>query len=288
MNKLKITDVRALPGDAAFLIDDGHTALLYDTGFGFTGNQIAAKIKDALNGRSLDCILLTHSHYDHALGSATIAKHFPGVKVVAAEYTRQIFEKPTARAAMLELDRKAALRYGVADYETPDDSLRVDIAVTDGQMLTCGTIALTVVALPGHTKCSIGFYLSEQKLLLGTETLGVCFGKGTYLPSFLVGYEMTLSSFQKAKALDIEGILLPHYGLVGTAEAKAYLQKSEEVTVYTANKVQELLKAGHSEQEILDYFTERFYLPHVAPVYPRDAFLLNTSIMIRLVSKERS
>ena len=35
MNKLSITDVRIHPGDSAFLLDDGQTAILYDTGFGF-------------------------------------------------------------------------------------------------------------------------------------------------------------------------------------------------------------------------------------------------------------
>lgn len=36
MGDLAITDVRTLPGDSGFLIDDGKTAVLYDTGFGFT------------------------------------------------------------------------------------------------------------------------------------------------------------------------------------------------------------------------------------------------------------
>jgi hypothetical protein len=34
---MKITDVRVLPGDSGFLIDDGKTSILYDTGFAFTG-----------------------------------------------------------------------------------------------------------------------------------------------------------------------------------------------------------------------------------------------------------
>ena len=42
---IKITDVRCLKGDAAFLLDDGKTSILYDTGFGFTGYKIAENIK---------------------------------------------------------------------------------------------------------------------------------------------------------------------------------------------------------------------------------------------------
>ena len=45
---IKITDVREQKGDSAFLLDDGKTAILYDSGFAFTGNAVAEKIKKAL------------------------------------------------------------------------------------------------------------------------------------------------------------------------------------------------------------------------------------------------
>lgn len=43
MKHLTITDVRICPGDSGFLIDDGNTAILYDTGFGFTASQMAKR-----------------------------------------------------------------------------------------------------------------------------------------------------------------------------------------------------------------------------------------------------
>ena len=93
MKELKITDVRVNPGDASFLIDDGETAILYDTGFAFTGFGVAENIKKILGERSLDYIFLTHSHYDHALGSVYAKKYWPEAKVVAGEYAAKIFQK---------------------------------------------------------------------------------------------------------------------------------------------------------------------------------------------------
>lgn len=286
MNTLKITDVRALPGDSAFLIDDGKTAILYDTGFAFTGFKVAENIKSALGTRPLDYIFLTHSHYDHALGSAYVLKHYPEARVVAGEYAAKIFAKPTARAAMRELDRKFAEKNGVTDYEDLIDTLRVDIAVSDGDTVTCGDMTFTVVALPGHTKCSVGFYLGEKKLLLGSETLGVYFGEGTYLPSCLVGFSMTFDSFKKAKSLDIVSLLLPHYGVVGGEEARVYLARSEEVTRDTAAKIKELLLSGATRDEVVAFIEKTTYKDHVRPTYPEDAFRLNTGIMVELVRKE--
>ena len=74
---IKVTDVRCQKGDAAFLLDDGKTAVLYDTGFGFTGYNVADNIKKVLGDRPLDYIFLTHSHYDHALGAPYVVRAYP-------------------------------------------------------------------------------------------------------------------------------------------------------------------------------------------------------------------
>ena len=48
MHDIKVTDVRPLGGDSAFLLDDGKTSILYDSGFAFTGYQTAENIKKVL------------------------------------------------------------------------------------------------------------------------------------------------------------------------------------------------------------------------------------------------
>lgn len=286
MKQLRITDVRVLPGDSAFLIDDGKTSVLYDTGFAFTGYKIAENIKKALGERTLDYIFLTHSHYDHALGSVYVLKHYPNARVVAGEYAKKIFAKPTARALMRELDGKFARKCGVSEYEDLIDDLKVDIAVNDGDVVECGDMRFTAIALPGHTKCSVGFYLAENKLLLGSETLGVYFGDNTYLPSYLVGYAMALESFQKAKRLDINSILIPHFGVVEREEAAVYLENSEKESVAAAELIRSMLLAGVSKEDVAKRFAEAVYKENVSPTYPIDAFELNTRIMIDLIEKE--
>ncbi|MBQ8353271.1 MAG: hypothetical protein IJX32_01920 [Spirochaetaceae bacterium] len=39
INNVKIIDMRVVPGDSGFLLDDGETSILYDTGFAFTGDK---------------------------------------------------------------------------------------------------------------------------------------------------------------------------------------------------------------------------------------------------------
>lgn len=286
MIPLTITDVRSHPGDSAFLIDDGFTAVLYDTGFGFTGYAVADNVRRVLGDRPLDYILLTHSHYDHALGSAYLRRRYPDVQVVAGAYADKIFRKPTARAVMRDLDRKAAASCGVAEYEDLIDDLRADITVTDGDAVQCGGMRFTAVELPGHTKCSVGYYLEENRLLLASESLGVYGGNGIYLPSFLVGYRMTLDSIRKADALEIEQMVIPHFGSVSGEEARDYLANGEKTARQCAQMILDQLALGKTTEEILEYLTDVLYTEAVRPGYPFAAFRMNTEIMINLIRKE--
>lgn len=286
MQKITITDVRVNKGDSAFVIDDGKTAIMYDSGFAFTGYGVADNIKKILGDRKLDYIFLTHSHYDHALGSVYALKYWPEAKVVAGEYATKIFAKPTAKAVMRDLDNKFAKTCGVDSYEDLIDDLKVDIPVADGDEIVAGDMTFTAINLPGHTKCSIGYYCKERKLLLACESIGVYNGEDDVLPIYLVGYQMALDSIKRVKTLDIEAILVPHFGVLEGEEAKLYLEKAEKSAKNTAEWILSSLKNNISKEEIEDSFIEKVYHGYIKEIYPIDALRLNTSIMINLIERE--
>ncbi len=283
---IQITDVRVLPGDSAFLLDDGQTSILYDSGFAFTGYGVADKIKEVLGTRKLDYIFLTHSHYDHALGSVYVAKRFPQVKIVAGEYATGIFAKDSAKRVMRDLDQKFACKSGVDKYEDLIEELRVDIPVYDGDTIQAGNMLFRVINLPGHTKCSVGFYLPSEKLFLGTETIGVYDGEGGVVPSYLVGYAMTLASISRVQELEIDNILIPHYGVLNKDDTAKYLSVARKAAVETKEFICDNLCKGKSNQEIIELMKVRFWHGYIKTIYPVDAMELNSNIMIELIRRE--
>lgn len=286
MEKIKIYDVRVHPGDSAFLIDDGKTAIMYDSGFGFTGYDVADKIEKILGNRKLDFIFLTHSHYDHALGSVYALEKWPEAKVVAGEYAAKIFAKPTAKAVMRDLDRKFADTCGVGEYEDLIDNLKVDIPVSDGDKIIAGEMEFVAVNLPGHTKCSVGYYCAAEKLLLGSETVGVFNGEDDVIPSYLVGYRMAMDSIEKLGDFEICNVLVPHFGLLEGEKARLYFEKAKISNEKITEKIVEMLKAGKSKEQIAEAYKEEYYHGYIKKIYPIDAMELNTGIMINLIEKE--
>ncbi len=286
MLDIKVTDVRVNKGDSAFLLETKNTAILYDTGFGFTGFGVAENIKKVLGKRPLDYIFLTHSHYDHALGSAYILRHYPNAKVVAGSYAADIFKRDGAKRVMKELDRKFADQCGYPEYEFLGDELRVDIPCEDGDKIKAGDLEFEVINFPGHTKCSVGFYCEEKKLLLSTETLGVFDGESTILPSCLVGYKMTLDSIKKAEKLEIKYLLAPHFGILNEEQTKFFVKNMRAGTEKIVGEMLKMLKDGKTSEEIYQNFKEKYWHGYIKEIYPLDAMKLNTEIMINLIKKE--
>ena len=283
---IKVTDVRCQKGDAAFLIDDGKTSILYDTGFGFTGYAVAENIKKVLGERPLDYIFLTHSHYDHALGSAYVLRNFPNVKVVAGTYAADVFKRDGAKRVMKELDSKFAKQCGVTDYEFLGDELRVDIPVDDGDIVKAGDMEFEVISLPGHTRCCVAFYSAKEGLLLSNETLGVYDGDTTIMPVFLVSFSDALSSIEKMEARKITSIVAPHLGLLNQDQTEFFLGNMKSAAQNTADHFLDSIKNGLCDDEIIEQYKQKYWHGYIKEIYPEDAMTLNTSIMIRLIKKE--
>lgn len=286
MDRIKVMDMRCNKGDSAFLIDDGKTSVLYDTGFGFTGFEVAKNIKTVLGERKLDYIFLTHSHYDHALGSAYILRYYPTARVVAGSYATGIFQREGAKRTMREMDAKFAEKCGVKDYQFLGDELRVDISVNEGDVIQAGDMCFEVIDLPGHTRCSIGFICKERGLLLSSETLGVYDGEKRIVPLYLVSYSAAVSSIEKVKKLDIKRILAPHYGILNEEQTKYFLDNMKSASENAAQNILKSLKSGKNSNEIISDFKAEFWHGYIKEIYPEDAIDLNTSIMIELIRKE--
>ena len=255
-------------------------------GFGFTGYEVAENIKKVLGERQLDYIFLTHSHYDHALGSAYVLRHFPNAKVVAGTYAADVFKRDGAKRVMKELDSKFAKTCGVAEYEFLGDELRVDIPVDDRDIVKAGDMEFEVISLPGHTRCCVAFYCAKEGLLLSCETLGVYDGDTTMMPIFLVSFSDTIASIERIEKYNVISIVAPHLGLLDKTQTEFYFRNMKSAAQNIAQNFIDSIKNGLSEEEIVEQFKNKYWHGYVKEIYPEDALKLNTTIMIRLIKKE--
>lgn len=278
-----VTPVRG--GDAFLFVYDDVT-FLFDSGYGFSSSKLHENIVGVLGDRPLDYVLLTHSHYDHALGSAHLSKVYPDLKVVCLEYAAKVMLKEGARATMSRLDEAAREINGFSKPFEDISNLHIDIPVNDGDKLMIGSHECEIVALPGHTRDSVGYYFAEDKLMLGCETIGIYAKEGVVMPSFLVGYQLTLDSIKRLDNYDIEYYMIPHQGLLMGEELQNFFKCSYDSHVWSAKLLVEKYNEGKTLDELIEMFAELYYPEEIHNIYPPAAFSENVHIQIPLILRE--
>ena len=112
---------------------------------GNCSDALIAEVKN-LGITKLQYILLTHGHFDHILGVYDLKQVFPESKIVIATEDEICLSSP---ACSLADD----------DDLTP---LHADICVSDGDVLTFGTLEIKVITSPGHTPGSICYVIGNS------------------------------------------------------------------------------------------------------------------------------
>lgn len=283
----QFTQIGAVPGGECFLLTTSEKTALIDTGFAYCVQQTIENLERALQGRNLDFILLTHTHYDHASALPQLKAHWPQTITVASEYGARILKKESTWRVFHEMNVHAAAEAGTTYHETPISSFEVDRIVKDGDQISFGPLTLEVIETPGHTRCSIAFYSKEEHLFLANETFGTLgLGVDDVIPCHLVGHQMTLDSIKKATALDVEHLLIPHYGLVHGKDISVYLATSSA----NVEKTKDLILQGHKQglnlEELIDLLKKTYYNETLASYQPEAAFLLNARHMISMILRE--
>lgn len=149
-------------------------------------------------GLTIKYIVGTHGHPDHVCGNAKI-KAATGAKIVLHAEDAAFFGDPQVREYFSML--------GLPDSPPPDKVVR------DGEVLTIGTVRLTVLHTPGHTPGGICLYSAPQ--LFSGDTL---FVGGVGRTDFPGGDAHALMQSIKEKLLTLppETVVWPGHGYGGS------------------------------------------------------------------------
>jgi hydroxyacylglutathione hydrolase len=109
------------------------------------------------SGVTIEKVLLTHGHIDHAGGAAELAERL-GVKI-EGPHTEDLF--------LLEDLPRSGAQYGMTGVRpvTPDRWLK------EGDTVTVGGLTFDILETPGHTPGSVVFFNKPNRFLLGGDVL---------------------------------------------------------------------------------------------------------------------
>lgn len=179
---------------------DGGTCLV-DAGTTNAGRILANLAASPLHATTVDHLVLTHCHYDHAGAASQFKTRFPRIAIIAHEG-----DVPAIEGAPGTVGMTAAAWYGETYDPVPVDTVLRGAATT----IDPGGTSMTAHHAPGHTPGSIAILLDAG----GTRVL---FGQdihGPFSPEFRSSIDDWGRSMRALLRLDVDVLCEGHFGVI--------------------------------------------------------------------------
>ncbi|MCR5481291.1 MAG: MBL fold metallo-hydrolase [Clostridia bacterium] len=275
-------------GGEALLYTGGEKTALFDCGMAYCGQKTVENLTKALNGRALDYIFISHTHYDHIGAFPYIKSAFPEVKAVGAAYSKKVFSSENARKLMEALGTAARDLYSDSKEPVRTDGFCIDTVAGDGDKIDLGGDSyVEIVETPGHTNCSISFLLQPSGTFIASESTGVLEAPGSMHTAILKSFSDSIASAEKcAKISGIRHLISPHYGVIPDFYIAEYWKLFIRAAYRKKEYVLEQYKKGLDFDGILEKYVEHYWIDTQAKEQPKEAFLENAGHIIKAILKE--
>ncbi len=263
----------------------GPKNILVDCAILAKGPRIEESLNNILKTDKIDEVLLTHSHYDHT-GACSFLQAKHNFKILASQRTKEILQNPKAIEFIDKLNHEfnRLLNQVMTMHVTTPENIAT---VQEGDKIPISHDQwLQVFETPGHSRCSISFFLQPDNVLFPGDAAGIIEKNGTIKPLFLSSYRQYFKSIEKIRALNAEILALPHNQIIkGRNNIQGFFSRSLLETQKLKNIIFQELQISNDFNAIAEKLSARDYsLPTVDG--PREAQLINLSAMVKSIHLE--
>ena len=241
---------------AVLLESDGQCALI-DPGPESTLGALRAGL--AARGRelaSLDALLLTHIHLDHAGATGALVRENPGLRVYVHEIGAVHMADPSrllASAGRLYGDQLKVL-YGDC-RPVPEENLA---SLEGGETIRVGGLELGVFYTPGHASHHVTFWDPASRTAFVGDTAGLRVEGQEYLlpatPPPDIDLELWRGSLETIASWSPERLFLTHFGYAN--DPAGHIRRYQEILDEWGGLAAGLLQSGEEESALERRFVE--------------------------------
>jgi len=234
-------------------------------------------------------LLILHSHFDHIGTIPFFKRRNLSLEVYASARGWEILGMPKAITTINNFGRNVAVHMGFEGvYSQYDIEWRDDISgktVVEGDHLGVKPLEGIVYETPGHSSCSLSFYVPSIKALFPSDGGGIPY-KEMIIASGNSNFTKYQESLEKLKDLDVEFLCADHYGYIIGEEAENYIRESIQVAGARRSEMEEVYLQSRDMEKATRELVERFYRDNPDYILTPEIFAGVFRQMLRHIVKE--
>jgi glyoxylase-like metal-dependent hydrolase (beta-lactamase superfamily II) len=268
---------------AALLMQSEGTSLLIDPGPASTLETLRAGLRDrGQDFQSLDALLLTHIHLDHAGATGALVRENPNLKVYVHELGLAHMVDPTrllASAGRL-YGGDLQMLYGEC-RPVPESNLK---PLQGGERIRIGQGELEVFYTPGHASHHVTYWDRASRTAFVGDTAGIRVQGDAFLlpaaPPPDIDVEIWHQSLDTIASLGLERIFLTHFGFIEdpVEHIRVYKARLAEWSALTRKLLESGMETTEAEKAFVDAIAAE--IKSTLPMDAADHYIFNGGLRL--------
>ncbi len=273
-----------------FLAFDQNEGTIFEGGVGADGPLVAEQLNRLdIAADSIKQVLITHAHPDHVMAVPAFRAMFDGLIVCASKTAAKTLTIEKALGFFVKIDgilTESLIKAGsITEEHRPEllaeNQITVDRILADGDTITVGGLKFDVLAMPGHSDCSLSFHEPGAGFAIVSDATGFYIPDFDYWwPGYFTDYKAYLESMRRLADLDAKVVCLSHNGVIkGSDEVRAYFDDAIAATEAYHERILTEIETGKSPEELAGQLGAEVY--EKIPLLPLDFFQKSCALLIK-------